>query len=1021
MFFLPRLFLHSLLVVCFANFAFGVTRLPRDEVQTLADIAKTLGKTNWDFSGDPDPCNNQKPWTDTNPTKGFEYGVTCNCSFANSTVCHITSIVMKTLDLPGTLPVEMARLTYLEEIDLTLNYLSGTIPLEWGSLPLVNISLTANRLTGSIPKELGNITTLKSLDISMNNFYGVLPWQLGNFPLIERMLLTSNNFTGELPDTFGNLTTLKDFRVGDSHFSGQIPDFIKNWTNLEKLLIQASGLTGPIPSGISHLTNLTDLRITDLSGPEAPFPPLENMKSMKTLMLRSCNIVGPLPTYLGDLTKLKTLDLSFNKLNGTIPSNFDALAYVDNIFLTGNLLTGPVPTWTKENFDLSYNNFTIGDKGCQSQGGLNLFASSSKGNSSKTVSCLGIQCPKTWYSLGINCGGEPVTVYGEKDKTFDGDTDEVGPSSFRQSSTNWALSSTGFFPDNARSQDNFTNVGDTFIYKLTNEIPAMANPQLYRDARLSPISLTYYGFCLANGKYTVNLHFAETVFTNGQTYKSLGRRIFDVYIQGRLVQEDFNIVDAAGGISTPVIMNYTAAVTSGTLEIRFYWAGKGTTGIPLTGVYGPLISAISADPADFEAPTPTPPPPEVASSTSPGGIVGAVVGIVAGGVFIILLVFGILWRRGLLGQQNTLEDDLKGVDLQTGKFTFRQLKDATNNFDKANKIGEGGFGSVYKGLLSDGTVIAVKQLSSKSKQGNREFVNEIGMISALQHPHLVKLHGCCIEGNQLLLVYEYMENNNLARALFGPEESQLKLDWPTRHKICVGIARGLAYLHEESRLKVVHRDIKATNVLLDKNLTPKISDFGLAKLDEEDKTHISTRIAGTYGYMAPEYAMRGYLTDKADVYSFGILVLEIASGRNNTSYRSKEESFYLLDSAHLLKEQGNLMDLVDPRLGSDFNKEEMMRTINVALLCCNATSTIRPTMSSVVSMLEGRTAVQILVSDPNASNNEMEAMMKHFESILVSETNASSQGPLTGSSTSVHDLYPVILDSSYWENRNERN
>ncbi|PQP96912.1 putative leucine-rich repeat receptor-like serine/threonine-protein kinase [Prunus yedoensis var. nudiflora] len=632
-----------------------------------------------------------------------------------------------------------------------------------------------------------------------------------------------------------------------------------------------------------------------------------------------------------------------------------------------------------------------------------------------------------WYSLGINCGGKAVTVYGEKDKTFEADTYSAGPSSFYQSTTNWALSSTGYFSDSGSLEDTLTNDDEgNLTYKLTNEIPAMANPQLYRDARLSPISLTYYGFCLANGKYTVNLHFAETVFTNGQTYKSLGRRIFDVYIQGRLVQEDFNIVDAAGGISTVVIMNHTTAVTSGTLEIRFYWAGKGTTGIPFRGVYGPLISAISADPADFEAPTL--PPPEVASSTSPGGIVGAVVGIVAGGVFIILiLVFGILWRRGLLGQQNTLEDDLKGVDLQTGKFTFRQLKDATNNFDKANKIGEGGFGSVYKGLLSDGTVIAVKQLSSKSKQGNREFVNEIGMISALQHPHLVKLHGCCIEGNQLLLVYEYMENNNLARALFGPEESQLKLDWPTRHKICVGIARGLAYLHEESRLKVVHRDIKATNVLLDKNLTPKISDFGLAKLDEEDKTHISTRIAGTYGYMAPEYAMRGYLTDKADVYSFGILVLEIASGRNNTGYRSEEESLYLLDWAHLLKEQGNLMDLVDPRLGSDFNKEEMMRTINVALLCCNATSTIRPTMSSVVSMLEGRAAVQILVSDPNASNNEMEAMMKHFESTLGMSTSesqiqtASSQGPLTSSSTSVHDLYPVIPDSSDWDNRNGRN
>ncbi|KAK9937787.1 hypothetical protein M0R45_014556 [Rubus argutus] len=171
------------------------------------------------------------------------------------------------------------------------------------------------------------------------------------------------------------------------------------------------------------------------------------------------------------------------------------------------------------------------------------------------------------------------------------------------------------------------------------------------------------------------------------------------------------------------------------------------------------------------------------------------------------------------------------------------------------------------------------------------------MISALQHPHLVQLYGCCIEGNQLLLVYEYMENNSLASALFGAKESQLKLDWPTRHMICVGIARGLSYLHEESRLKIVHRDIKATNVLLDKKLYPKISDFGMAKLNEEG-THISTRIAGTYGYMAPEYAMWGYLTDKADVYSFGIIVLEMVSGRCNTTYRPKESIAFIFLIGH---------------------------------------------------------------------------------------------------------------------------
>ncbi|KAK2632573.1 hypothetical protein EUGRSUZ_L01382 [Eucalyptus grandis] len=394
--------------------------------------------------------------------------------------------------------------------------------------------------------------------------------------------------------------------------------------------------------------------------------------------------------------------------------------------------------------------------------------------------------------------------------------------------------------------------------------------------------------------------------------------------------------------------------------------------------------------------------------------------------FHIFLILVILWWRGCLGRENGMAQDLKGLALQIGSFTLRRIKAATNNFDAANKIGEGGFGPVYKGLLSDGTTIAVKQLSSKSKQGNREFVTEIGMISALQHPHLVKLYGCCIEGNQLLLVYEYMENNSLARALFGPEEFQLKLDWWTRHKICVGIARGLAYLHEESRLKIVHRDIKATNVLLDKDLNPKISDFGLAKLDEEDNTHISTKIAGTYGYMAPEYAMHGYLTDKADIYSFGIVALEVVSGRSNTSSPKKEECFYLLDWARFLKERGNLIDLVDRRLSSHFDKEEALALIKVALMCTNATPALRPPMSSVVSMLEGKVAIPVLDSEGAMMTDEqIEAMRKHFrgdEHQAIGENitkSMSTDGPWTGtaSSASANDLYPILLDTDYWQKR----
>nr|KAJ0210120.1 hypothetical protein LSAT_V11C400171990 [Lactuca sativa] len=335
-----------------------------------------------------------------------------------------------------------------------------------------------------------------------------------------------------------------------------------------------------------------------------------------------------------------------------------------------------------------------------------------------------------------------------------------------------------------------------------------------------------------------------------------------------------------------------------------------------------------------------------------------IIGAVAALLCLSLIVLGIAWKGGYIGDQNSRE---KGLDLQTGAFTYRQIKAATDKFADSNKLGEGGFGSVYMGTLLDGTPIAVKKLSSKSKQGNREFVNEIGMIAGIQHPNVVRLYGCCVEGNHLLLVYEYMENNSLAHALFEHNNSKLESDWPTRQRICVGIAKGLTFLHKDSVLKMVHRDIKASNVLLDADLTPKISDFGLAKLDEEKNTHITTRVAGTIGYMAPEYALWGYLSYKADVYSFGVLALEIVAGENNIKYRPTEDYFCLLDWAVVLKQKGSLIDLVDPRLGSGFNKKEAVRMIKIALLCTNKSPALRPTMSEVVNMLEGR----IKIKEPN--------------------------------------------------------
>ncbi|RZC67494.1 hypothetical protein C5167_011183, partial [Papaver somniferum] len=926
-----------LLIIAYGFFDLALSqRLPDVEVEALTEIAKTLGKQGWDFAK-LDPCSR------TTPTEG----INCTCTFSGNTVCHVTGIQ----SLPGMLPPELVKLPYLQVINLDRNYLNGSIPKAWGSMKLVNISLVGNRLSGPVPEEIGNITTLKELELDFNQLSEHLPEKLGDILGIKRILLSSNNFTGEVPQTFSRLTSLED------------------------LEILASGLEGPIPPDISALKSLSNLKISDLNGKDGPLPPLDNLKS------------------------LKTLDLSFNRFLGKIPDTFINPSKVLNRKLADWVFT-ELDAWKSEKYetfynpytslftysDLSYNNLTLeGSWGCQLNNTINLFGSSSMKNDSTGIpKCLKSVCDQDHYSFNINCGGEVFPKSGSNIGQFDSDQNADGASNFNQQGTNnWAVSSTGDFMDNDDDSDSHIANAKTSL--------SMADSKLYMTARKSPISLTYYGFCLINGNYTVKLHFAEIEISNGTSQDSLGRRVFDVYIQGKLKLKDFDIVKAAGGAHKAVIITFNESVTSNTLEIRFHWAGKGTQRIPNAGIYGPLVSAISVlNPGNFV----------------PRGkkiSVGVVAGIVVS-VLCLVLILGALWWKGYLRRKNETNQELRGLDLSTNSFTLRQMKAATNNFAAENKIGEGGFGPVYKGYLLDGTIIAVKQLSSKSKQGNREFVNEIGMISGLSHPNLAKLYGCCIEGNQLLLIYEYLENNCLARALFGEEGVQLKLDWPTRHKICV-----------ESRLKIVHRDIKCTNVLLDKDLNPKISDFGLAKLDEEDDTHISTQIAGTRGYMAPEYALRGYLTDKADVYSFGIVALEIISGKSNISYRSKEEWVYLLDWALILQGNGKLMELVDPKLESKFDEEEVLRMINIALMCTNTSPTLRPKMSSVLSMLEGRTPLGETVLNPiGESSNDLK-----FKPVGdYSETQSiSKDAPFSESSTSAADLYPLIDESEYWNNR----
>uniref|UniRef100_M1AFU7 Receptor ser thr protein kinase n=1 Tax=Solanum tuberosum TaxID=4113 RepID=M1AFU7_SOLTU len=308
-------------------------------------------------------------------------------------------------------------------------------------------------------------------------------------------------------------------------------------------------------------------------------------------------------------------------------------------------------------------------------------------------------------------------------------------------------------------------------------------------------------------------------------------------------------------------------------------------------------------------------------------------------------------------------------------FSYNSLRSATGHFHPSNKIGGGGFGVVYKGVLRDGTCVAIKCLSAESKQGTKEFLTEINMISNTQHPNLVQLIGCCVESGNRMLIYEYLKNNSLASALLGSNGKRVALNWPQRVAICLGTASGLAFLHEEASPPIVHRDIKASNILIDENLHPKIGDFGLAKLFPENVTHLSTRVAGTIGYLAPEYALFGQLTKKADVYSFGVLVLEIISGRSSSKSAFGVELLVLVEWVGLyfqlydlqdssvisilkvyalqvwkLREEGQLLEIIDPEL-TEYPETELLRFIKVALFCTQAAPTQRPNMKQVIEML----------------------------------------------------------------------
>eukprot|EP00253_Pinus_taeda_P010207 PITA_10207 len=385
---------------------------------------------------------------------------------------------------------------------------------------------------------------------------------------------------------------------------------------------------------------------------------------------------------------------------------------------------------------------------------------------------------------------------------------------------------------------------------------------------------------------------------------------------------------------------------------------------------------------------------------------------VAAGLLLLLLIClfscrrrlkSAVFRRPSQDNGHVEEEALMNEDRQL-VFTMETLLAATGNFHDDNKLGEGGFGAVYKGITPDGKEIAVKKLSLRSLQGKKEFLNEVKLVAKIQHRNLVNLLGCCAEGSERLLVYEYLPNKSLDKILFDPNKRN-QLDWQKRYNIITGIARGLLYLHQDSQLRIIHRDIKASNILLDEKLNPKIADFGLAKLFPDDESHVSTRVAGTYGYMAPEYALQGQLSVKADVYSFGVLFMEIMTGRKNRgSNLQSSEMEMLLGWAWRLYRRGDILQIIDPSINERCDEEQACRCIHVAFLCTQADPSLRPQMSTVNLMLSSHS-----VTLPNPTKP---AFVRSHASQSANSTGSGLSHSTAPTSSSVSSHTPVVAAPS---------
>ncbi|CAM6088267.1 unnamed protein product [Calypogeia fissa] len=905
----------AVLVVCVIVFSLGTVEVSAvtnpTEVSVLKQLAATWSSANLNWQGDP--CDNS--WK----------GVTCNNSTNPATV---TELVLWGAGLQGILPPVISGLTNLQQLELSINRLTGELPVELGQLTNLQIlSLQWCNFTGSIPSQLSNLTQLNFLGLNGNQLTGSIPSSFGHLQKLTWLDLSTNNLSGPLPvssalDSNGigldNMTQVKHFHFNNNQLNGSVPPEIFSPQNLIHIIFHDNQLGPSLPTTVSNTQSLQILRLDNnlFSGNIPPeisellklvnlnlennffsgtIPDLSNLTVLELLDVSNNQFSSqPFPSWVTSLSKLTTLNLAQSNINGPIDSNVFGISQLQSLNLSQNAVDGPLQ-------------FPV--------------------QSSQTLQWIDVTDNEiTGFSGQPDYNGQPV-----QDVMFMLEGNPLCQNPYLI-----------FNEDLSCGEYNVVKKWSPSVNKTCSNVDCKNGRMLNRKT------------CACAYPLEVNLVLTAPTLSNLTDAIALDieTQIATAMTSGDYITLDPSQVVIAEGSSTDNV-RYT-------LNLLFF---------PLTGDSlstqneTTIVTVLSERQISLTyGPFQVPFSPFAASPTSTASwSAGAIAGIVVGSLALVLLVvaYAVMQKIradravanhpfaswGASGKELGEAPKLKGARW----FSLAELKLATDDWSSRNQIGRGGYGRVYKGVLKSGEVVAIKRAQEGSMQGAAEFKNEIELLSRVHHRNLVGLVGFCYEGGEQALIYEFMSNGTVRDHLYG--KAQTPFSWQERLDIALGSARGIAYLHDHANPPIIHRDVKTANILLNERQIAKVADFGLSKLAPEDGEMrvYSQNVKGTMGYLDPEYYTTFKLTDRSDVYAFGVVLLELLTAKPPIV-----NGKFIVREVNTALERGGLAGvrtLLDPAL-QELPDADLEAFLKIALKCVEEISDDRDSIAEVVTQLE---------------------------------------------------------------------